>query len=351
MPKITRHPRLRTVVRKGARGQRWVYYYYDMRPEGKKDISLGKNHGVALAKWAELFHKQPMLVGTIQEGITRWREQVLIGTTKSPSPYTNSETRIGYTKHLKRIELWCGSMAWEQMTFVLLKQYLSTRSGKVQANRELAIFQIVWNFSRGVGLTELHWPAAGLGRSKWKNAEYAREMEVTDEMFDSVHAQGDQVLRDAMDLASATGMRVTDVRTIPLPPGSMLHLRANKTKKKADFDINLSQVLPELFRRRRANRKAEHLMFLAGPFKRPVSYGMLRDRFTKARAAAAEKARHEGNVDLAEAISGMILRDCRKYAADQAGSLEEASKLLQHGNIATTRRHYRTKADKATPVR
>jgi len=351
VPKVTKHPRLRTLVRKGARGQRWVYYYYDMRPEGKPDISLGKDHAIALRKWDELHNKKPARVGRVQQAIEHWRENVLVGTKDSPSPYTNPETRRDYTRWVKRIEEWCGHKAWAEITLPVLKGYLRKRTGKTQANRELSAFQIIWNHARVEGFTDLHWPAAGMEKSGWKNAEQAREREITDEMFDLVHAQGDQILRDAMDIASATSMRVTDVRTIPLPPGDQLQLKASKTGKKTDFTISLSLVLPDVIRRRRANKKALHLKLLAAPSGREVSYRMLADRFASAREKAAAKALKDDRRDLAEAITGMILRDCRKYAADKAGSIEEATKLLQHGSQATTLRHYRTKADQAKPVR
>lgn len=351
MPKITKHPRLRTLVRKGAHGQRWVYYYFDMRSEGKPDIPLGKDHARALQLWDEHYNKKPALVGRIQQAIDLWRERVLEGTKDSPSPYTNAETRRDYTRHLRRVEAWCGKAAWHEITLPVLRQYLRNRKAKTQANRELSVFQIVWNFARIEGLTDLPWPAAGMEKSSWKNAEQAREFEVTDEMFDAVHAQGDQVLRDAMDLASATSMRITDVRTIPLPPTDILRLKANKTGKKSDFDVNLSQVLPDLIRRRRANKRTLHLKLLATASGREVSYRMLNDRYVKARDAAAAKALEAGRGDLAEAIQTMILRDCRKYAADKAGSVEEARQLLQHGSAATTLRHYRTHGDLTKPVR
>jgi hypothetical protein len=63
-------------------------------------------------------------------------------------------------------------------------------------------------------------------------------VEVTDEMFDAVYAQGDQLLRDAMDLASATGMRITDVRNAAAPGDSILRLKASKTGKRMDFDVS-----------------------------------------------------------------------------------------------------------------
>lgn len=344
MPKITKYPRLRTLVRKGANGQRWVYFYYDMRHEGKPDIPLGKDYDAALVKWDEIHNQKPRVKGTVEEAFAEWEAKVL-------PTYTNPDTRRMYAKGLRKLRPPFGESAWSSVKLPHLIGYLEKRKGKTQANREMSAFQVVWNYARKRGFTELPWPAAGMERSGWKNKEQARKVKVTDAMFSAVHAQGDQLLRDAMDLASATSMRITDVRTVPLPHSDIVHLEASKTGKEADFDVNLSMVLPDLLRRRRANKKAQHLMLLAGPFRRPVSYRQLYDRFVAARAAAVARARGAGEEALAEALSKMILRDCRKYAADQAETLEEAQALLQHSDAGTTRRHYRTRVDLIKPVR
>jgi hypothetical protein len=344
MPKLTRYPRLRTLVRKGAAGQRWVYYYYDMRGTGEADIPLGKDYAVAVQKWDEIHNAKPRVKGTIEEAFKLFEERKL-------PDYASAETRRGYTKHLRKLREKFSGATWADVKLTHLVAYLEARKAKTQANREMSLFSIIWNYARTRGLTELHWPAAGMERSKWKNEETPREVEVTDAMFDAVRECGDQVLQDAMDIASATGMRLTDVRTIPLPRGDTLRLKASKTGKKADFDLSLSAVLPDVIRRRRENKTAEHLMLLAGPFKRPISERMLTDRFAAARAAASDKAREASDSELAQAIGGMILRDCRKYAADLADSVEDAQRLLQHGSAVTTMKHYRTKADKARPVR
>lgn len=49
-------------------------------------------------------------------------------------------------------------------------------------------------------------------------------------------------------------------------------------------------------------------------------------------------------------VAGMYLRDMRKRAAQLSGSLEDASRLLQHSSTAVTRRHYRG-GDRVRPVR
>ena len=347
------YPRLRSHIRKRKSGKVVIYYTYDRRPEGESDIPLGTDYEEALRKWDEIHNRAPRIAGTLQEAFDGWRRDML-------PTYENAETRRGYEKHLRRLEPVFGPSTWDAVEMSDLKGYLKARGGKTQANREMSLLSIVWNWARTEGFTKLPFPAAGMERSKWKNKEQARRFKVSDELFALVYAQADQVLRDCMDLATATGMRLTDCRTILLPRSDTLTLEASKTGKEADFDISLSAVLPELLARRRS-LKAPHLMLLSTPTGRPVSQRMLRTRWDEARAAAAksldEQADHtEGEErerlqSLAAAVRKMFLRDMRKRASDLADSDEAAAELLQHSDIRLTRRHYRTTATKLKPVR
>jgi hypothetical protein len=342
MPKITKHPKLRTAVRRNKAGKATPYYYFDMRSEGKKDIPLGSDWDMALLKWDELYNKKPRVRGTIEEAFLLFEEERL--------PEYAGETKQQHIKGLRKLRPAFKDATWDMVKLPDLIEFLRRRKGKVQGNRNITTFRIVWNFARMHGLTELPWPAEGMKGAGWMNKESKRKVRVSDAMFDAIYAEADQLLRDAMDLASATSMRITDVRTVPMPHGDVLHLEANKTGKEASFDMSLSAVLPDLIARRRANKKAEHLMLLAGPFKRPVTYWMLSERFTNARAAAAKKARDAGDEDLAKAVETMILRDCRRIAANLATSMEAARQLLQHDK-ATTTRIYRSEVEKIKPVR
>lgn len=338
-----KYPRLRSHIRRRKSGKVITYYVYDRRPEGLPDVALGRDYEQALKKWHELHEHAPRIAGTLQEAFERWEAEVL-------PTYENKDTRRNYALNLRRLTPVLGGAAWHDVDFPALKGYLKQRTAKTQANRELSLLQIIWNWARGEGLTKLAWPAAGMEKSRWKNKEEAREFEVTDDLFTAVYAEGDQILRDCMDLASATGMRLTDCRTIVLPRGDLLRLKANKTGKKADFDISLSAVLPELVARRRA-LGADHLMLLSTPTGLAVTPTMLRDRYELARERAAVKAYIANDDEFAREIKAMYLRDMRKRAADLADSDTHAQELLQHGNVATTRKHYRTKATKLTPTR
>lgn len=337
------HPRLRSHSRRRKSGRVVTYYFYDMRPEGKPDVPLGTDFDQALAKWREIHERAPRIAGTLEEAFTDWERDVL-------PTYENAETKRGYAKSLRFLRPVFGEATWDQVDLPALKAYLRARTAKTQGNREMALLSIIWNWARGEGMTSLPWPAAGMERSRWKNRENPREFEVTPELFAAVYAEADQVLRDCMDIASATGMRLTDARQVLLPAGDLLRLKASKTGKKADFDLSLSQVLPELVERRR-QIKASHLMLLSTPTGRPVSARMLRERWDDARAAAAKKADEAGDDRLAALIRAMYLRDMRKLASDLAADEAEAAKLLQHSSVDLTRRHYRTAGARLKPVR
>lgn len=334
--KPSKYPRLRTKVYRGKGGQSWSYYVYDMRGTGKPDVRLGTDYANALAGWHKLHNHLPMTIGRVQEAIDKWREDVL-------PHYPNANTRKNYAKQLANVEAAFGRVAWHEITLPGLVKYLEVRSAKTQGNRELAVLSIVWNKARRWGMTSLPWPAAGV--KGWKNPENAVAFEVTDALFDAVYEHADRILRDCMDIASATGMRLTDSRTVRLPVDGQLRFKANKTGKWAYFEVAQSPVLSALLTRREAMR-AHCVMLLASDTGRQVSEKMLADRWNDAKGKAAK-----AHPELAEQIEAMKLRYMRKRASDLASDTQEASKLLQHSSVALTQRHYTTRATKLKAVR
>lgn len=351
MPKTSKFPKLRTRFYRGKGGQGYTYYFYDRRAEGKGEIALGSDYQEALAKWEELHHHKPRVVGRVQEAVDRWVEREL-------PKYENKETRDSYSKQIKNIAAVFGQMLWDEVTLPQMREYLDRRTvkqksgdkspprqAKTQGNREMSVFSIVWSKARLWGMTRLPWPAAGM--KNWKNQENARHFEVTDTLFEAVYEEANQMLRDCMDISTATGMRLTDCRTVALPADNILRLKASKTGKSADFDMSLSNVLPELVARRRAY-PACHTYLLSTPDGFPVSVSMLRTAYENAREAAAL---NPSNLAIAEDLQQMYLRDMRKRASDLAMDDEAASKLLQHSSVAITNKHYRKKVSRISPVR
>ena len=103
--------------------------------------------------------------------------------------------------------------------------------------------------------------------------------------------------------------------------------------------------------REREASKAHCTMLLATNTGRQVSMTMLRSRWDDARDKAALKAEQTGNREFGAQIRVMYLRDMRSRAADLAGDIGEATKLLQHSSQRLTERHYRNKAEKLRAVR
>ena len=311
MPKAAKYPRFRSYIRKNKNAGVRVYYFYDMRSVGRKDVPLGTDHACALKRWDELHNHKPRASGRVQEAIDQWREQVL--------PNYVEETRKGYGRQLANIEGVFGGMLWDDIDLPMLREYLKRRMSKkkvagkakpviakTQGNRDMAVFSIVWNYAKLNGMTKAMWPATG--NKSWKNEESPRTFEVTDDLFHAVYKQADQLLRDCMDIATSTGMRLTDARTVRMPVDGKLRFRANKSAKWAYFEVAQSPVLTELLERRGS---VDCVMLLTTPTGRQVSLDMLQTRFDAAREKAAL-----ANPNLADSIRAMYLRDMRKRAAE-----------------------------------
>lgn len=331
MPKTSKYPKLRTHIKRGKAGQVWTSYWYDMRGTGKPDIPLGSDYQEALKKWDEVHNDRPRIAGTLEEAFRKWEQEEL--------PGHKEETRKGYTRHLAKIRPVFGPATWDAVSGKDIYGYLQKRSAKTQGNREMALLSVIWGKARVWGMVEAPFPLYRSG--KWKHKESKRQVEVTDEAFDAIYKHADAVLRDAMDLATATGLRVRDVLGLRLSDvrGTRLVVEANKTGKRVEFDLSASAVLPAIIERRK-QAKAPHL-FLLTFGDRIVTERMLRDRFAEARDKAAKEVPE---------VAGMFMRDCRKRAAQLADSLQEASRLLQHSSTALTASVYRG-GEKVKPVR
>lgn len=343
MPKRSKYPGLRAHSWKTREGQVRTAYYLDNRdgkhqPGGPAEIALGTDHASALERWRSIVLLSPLESGTLKAAFDEWERDSL--------PGYRASTRRDYGLCLRQLRPVFDGARWEDIDMPTLKTYLSKRKGQTRANRELAVLSIIWNWSILRGLTKLPYPAAGLNRSRWKNKEKPRDIEVTPALFNAVYAEGDQVLRDAMDIASATALRLTDVVSVGLPSDGVLRLAASKTGKRAAFDVASSPVLSALLERRKTYR-VSHLKLLSTPT-RDVSLRMLSERWSKARAKAIGKRE---NRPLLEDLKRLILRDMRKMAANEAADLADAADLLQHPDSRLTAKHYRMKVTARKTVR
>ena len=331
MPKRTKYPKLRSHSWRTAGGEVRTAYYYDQRGTGEPDIPLGTDYAQAVAKWRHLALAAPLEAGTLKPAFDQWERDAL-------PAYTSATTRRDYALCLTQLRPVFATAQWGAITMPVLLAYLDRRTAKTRGNREMAVLSVIWHWAILRGLTERPWPAAGMARSRWKNKEHAREIEVTPELFAAVYAEADQVLRDAMDIASATGLRLADVVSVAMPTDGVLRNLASKTGKRSSYDVATSPVLQALLERRKGYRVA-HLKLLSTPT-RDVSLRMLSERWTKARAAAlGRRENHHLRADLQR----LILRDMRKFAANLADNLADAADLLGHQDQRLTAKHYRLK--------
>lgn len=340
MPKASKFPKLRVSVKRGKAGQVWTSYWYDMRGSGKPDQPLGNDRDEALRRWAEIHLDAPRIAGTLEEAFRGWEQR---GMAVRPDGRPRSaETVLGYTKCLRAIRGPFGGAMWEDIKMPTLKAYIDKRTAKGRAKQEMQLLSVIWGWARLEGLTERPWPAADMQRSGWKGPTGTRQVDVADAAFAALHKHADQTLRDALDIATATGLRVTDVLGLRLSDvrGGRLVVKTGKTGKRAEFDLAASAVLQPIIDRRKAMRDPEHVFLLAAG-RRPITYRMLSDRFVKARGAAA--------IECPE-VADLWLRDMRKRAGQLAGSLAGASELLQHSSLSVTRAHY-VQGEKLKPVR
>lgn len=335
MPTRTQYPRFRVSVKRGKKGQVWTSYWYDNRGTGQPDIPLGTDHASALAKWAEIAAGGPRTKGTLEEAFAAWEVRGIdhkpTGAPRKP------ETINGYRKCLAAMREAFKAARWEDVTLPVLAQYIRKRSAKGRAKQEMQLLSVIWAWARLEGMTALPWPAVGMQASGWKGPSNARQVVVTDDQFAAIYKHADQVLRDYMDIATATGLRGHDVCNLTLGNvrGGYLVHDASKTDKRAEFELAGSLLGPLIERRRAVN--VPHLMLLVAG-KNPVKYRAIVDRFHAARAAAGPEC------------ADVWLRDMRKRAGQLSADLASASKLLQHSSLSVTRKHYR-QGDRLKPVR
>lgn len=325
-------PGLRTYIKRGKAGQVWVSYALDRRAQGLPELPLGTDRAEAERLWAHHRHGATRIAGTLEEAFLGWEQRGMRAGENGRE--RSAETLRGYRKSLASLRPVFGRATWAEVSMVELRAYVRKRTAKTRARHEMQLLSVIWHWAILEGLTKQPWPADGLGKTGWKGSPGRRTREVTDAEFAALYAAADQVVRDALDIATATGMRSTQITRCMLADvrGDLLIVQASKTGKRQEFEI-ADSVLADVIERRRAMRKPEHLFLLADARRRrPVGYRALCERFERARERAAESV---------PSCAGVWLKDMRKRAAQKAPSLAAAAELLDHSSLAVTRQHYR----------
>lgn len=303
----------RMTARKLASGR--VLYYYQAR--GKK-FPLGDNLLAAKQEWARL---ESGVVGNAFPSIAKqYREAVF--------PTLAQGSRKHYEGALSNLEAAFSAFTLEQIEPQDVKRYMQQRTKKPAAIYEKRILSALFSWARGVGITSVPNPCAGVTFSKAERRALElkkRSRYVTDAEFAEVYERADEVIRDAMDLAVYTGQRPGDLLKAVRQDirDGVLWVTQQKTGATVGIKVEdgLKRVLDRIL-----GRKRPSMYLLANKRGQKIPYDTFNKRFAKARGAADWQ-----------------FRDIRAKVATDSPSLKEAQLLLGHEDEQTTSANYRRK--------
>jgi integrase len=334
--------------RKLKSGKIWVGYYYNGRgPNGERqEISLGTDLAAAKRKWAELEGAKPPEDATLmRHAFDQYTKQIL-----SQKAVSTQKEYLDCINHLRPV---FDDAPINAIRPSDIARYRDARSAKVRANREIAVFSLIFNLAREWGYTTNENPCKGVRKNKEDPRDYYAEKDV----WEAVREAAVQELRDAMDLGYLTGQRPGDVlkmRNEHVRDGE-LFVQQKKRGKKLRIQLRHGRKLTQLgrlleeFESRPVQCRSGHL--LCTPAGVALSPKMLRIRFDTARAIAATEAEVAGLDDLAARIRAFQFRDIRPKAASEIDNLDDASNLLGHTNKAITKRVYRRAGERVKPTK
>lgn len=292
-------------------------YYYQA---AGKQIPLGSNIIAAKEKWAQL---EAGGVGALRF------PQVTAIYRKAVFPGLALGTRSHYALALDNLDLYLKAFRLDQVEPKHVKAYMRKRSSKGAAVFEKKVGSAFFNWARAEGHTNCPNPFHGMKFSKAEKRAYniggKRDRYVTDAEFDAVHARGDAILQDAMDLALLTGQRPGDIlkaRRQDIVDGVLWFVQE---KTGAKVGVRVEAALQRVVARILARERPVPSMYLICDRRgQRLRYGPLHERFLKAL----------GDAD-------WQFRDIRAKAATDSPDLKRAQQLLGHVTEATTASVYR----------
>lgn len=347
-----------------------IFYYLDTGGKPRKEIPLGSDFVLAVAKWGQLTAAKIPASGVITVPYLAQRYRAEVMPTKSPRSKSDNEDELVRilkffgdppapldeveSTHIRQYKRWRVNEAKRLAEEKNAQRRASKKPelpipvnyGHVRANRELALFSHMWNFAREEGLTTRSNPCAGISKFE----ETGRSVSPNDAVVELVLQHADQPLQFAIRLADIIGQRPSDVGSISETQirDGHLHLTQGKTKAKLriELDGRLASLIDEIRAYKEGIKQATGLFSLAllvNEKGQPLTMTMLRSRFDKARRLAGiDKEQFQ-------------FRDLRAKAAkdsDDAAGIKQAQALLGHTTEGMTAQYIRrTAGQKVRPIR
>ena len=316
-----------------------VYFYYDTCAKPRKWLPLGSDFFEALRKYAdyEQEYSQELTARIEREATFRVVAERYVRTVL---PTLSPRTQSDYLYQLKFLyEYFDGDnpAPINQILSVDIYEYLEWRqAAKIRANREIALFSVIFNWARKWGYTNNENPCRGVN----KYQETGRHVYITDEQYWRLYECAERHLQLLMLVAYFIGQRVADclkIRTTDIKDGE-LWIEQNKVQTKVRIKLTgeLAEVL-DLILRERGEQKHDYLFVSLGRQRhrgQPMTYAMLR--------GAMDRGREKAGIEKA----AFQFRDLRAKAAtdtDDAVGIEAARVLLGHTTQNMTKRYIRNR--------
>ncbi|MEO8466737.1 MAG: tyrosine-type recombinase/integrase [Gammaproteobacteria bacterium] len=310
---------------RGMTLERGSYFY---RGADRKRVNLGRDFADAMARYGELFREAPL--STFGVLLDRYLQLVL--------PGKAAATRASQLPQAATIRAVFGHVPPKTIKptdVYAFRDRLKARSGAVQANQHLALLKHVC--TKGI-----EWGAlvTNPARDVRKNPVKARTRYVTDAEVAAVRDLASPMLRCATDLAVLTGLRRGDLlrltRTDCQDDG--IHVATSKTGRVLiiEWSTELRAVV-EIAKRIKPHFRQHILATRSG---KPFSSSGFSTAWQRLMVATKKAG-----------IERFHFHDLRGKSASDSSNLVEASERLGHSSLDLTRRVYRRKPLKVTPLR
>ena len=286
-------------------------YYY-----GRNQIALGDNLPAALRRYAEIHGS---IVAGAEPTFADAAREYLRSEVHSKRPVTQRE----YRRQLTKLIAVFGRMPLASIRPGDIRRYMQLRGGTVSATREKALFSAVFNFARGIDLTEAANPCAGIKGRGSKRDRYVEDTELA-----AVYAVASQPVRDFLDLAYLTGQRPGDILRMTRADVKNGALWVQQAKTGAKVRIAIAGPLEEVLARL-TSRPVASLRLVADERGQALTLGAIRKRFVS---------------DCAKAGVRFQLRDVRAKAGTDLEDARKANALLGHAAMTTTDVYLRRRA-------
>lgn len=191
----------RMIVNKGKKQDT---YYYRTNDNGKRlKIPLGHDYAEALRRYQEIsstgmIKTKAATLGDIWFSYRNSEAGLLKRTIGTQADYERAWTKIAFVH---------ANDPLDSIETYHIRQYLDHRSGKIRANREVALISILFNYARNYHGYNGFNPCFKITRNK----EIGRRKYVEKWEYENIYSCGDQTLKNVMDVLLYSGQRVSDV--------------------------------------------------------------------------------------------------------------------------------------------